>query len=538
MSSTTSKPAAALRSAEEHKANLDCLAGSGEACALARSVDWGRTSIGRVEGWSQALRSTAALVLHNHSAMLLWWGPEFVQIYNDVYRPVLGDKHPRAMGQRFRDCWSEVFHILGPMAERPFRGGPASTSDDIAVPIHRKVPREEAHFRLAYSPVPDESIGTGIGGVLATVAEITEQAYSDRQIHTLRDLGAHSAAPGATTEQACAVAAQTLKENAWDVPFALFYLLDERGGFARLVASAGFDGRPMEQAAPAEVDLSAAAESNPWPILRAARERRVEIVTSLSVPQAALPASPWADPPTSAIALPLAAPEQAHAYGVLICGVSPHRVLDEGYRTFFELAAGQIVTAIRNARALEEERKRAEALAEIDRTKTAFFSNISHEFRTPLTLLLGPVEDAAADPATPVRVRQQLELAHRNSLRLHKLVNSLLDFSRIEAGRVQTSFEPSDLAALTGDLASTFRSAIERAGLTFTVECAELGEPVHIDREMWEKIVLNLLSNAFKFTLHGSIAVRLRREEDGAVLEVCDTGSGIPPQELPRLFER
>src|SRR5215510_13231258 len=106
-------------------------AGGGEAGALARSTDWAQTPIGPVERWSQALRSTAALVLHNYSGMLLWWGPRFVQIYNDAYRPVLGDKHPRAMGQPVSECWSEVFHIVGPMAERPFRGGPASTSDDI-----------------------------------------------------------------------------------------------------------------------------------------------------------------------------------------------------------------------------------------------------------------------------------------------------------------------------------------------------------------------------------------------------------------------
>jgi PAS domain S-box-containing protein len=501
------------------------LASGGEAGELARSVDWGQTPIGAVSGWSQALRSAAALVLHNHSGMLLWWGAEFVQIYNDAYRPVLGDKHPRAMGQRFSECWAEVFHILGPMAERPFRGGPASTSDDIAVPINRKVFREESHFRLAYSPVPDDTVPvTGIGGVLATVTEITEQAYSDRQIRTLRELGVSSTADRQTVEQACMKAAQVLRENAWDVPFALFYLVDEYGGRARLVAHAGYEEPPDGP--------------NPWPLLRVIQGRQVEIITSLAESREALPLSPWSERPNSAIALPLAAPDQTHAYGVLICGISPHRVLDAGYRTFFDLAAAQVVAAIRNARALDEERKRAEALAEIDRAKTAFFSNVSHEFRTPLTLMLGPVEEVAANPATPAHARVQLELAHRNARRLLKLVNSLLDFSRIEAGRVDACYEPTDLAALTTDLASTFRSTIERAGLVFETACAQIGEPVYVDREMWEKIVLNLLSNAFKFTWQGSVSVRLRREASQAVLEVCDTGVGIPEHELGRLFER
>jgi PAS domain S-box-containing protein len=152
--------------------------------------------------------------------------------------------------------------------------------------------------------------------------------------------------------------------------------------------------------------------------------------------------------------------------------------------------------------------------------------------------MLGPVEEAIASARNPAKVRQQLALAHRNAMRLLKLVNSLLDFSRIEAGRVRAFYEPSDLAALTRDLASTFRSAIERAQLRFDVDCDELGEPVYVDREMWEKIVLNLLSNAFKFTLQGTIAVRLRRIGMHAALEIADTGAGIPAHEIPRLFER
>ncbi|MGH8169220.1 MAG: ATP-binding protein [Steroidobacteraceae bacterium] len=224
--------------------------------------------------------------------------------------------------------------------------------------------------------------------------------------------------------------------------------------------------------------------------------------------------------------------------GLLVAGVSSRLRLDEQYRSFYELAAGQIATTIANARAYEEERRRADALAEIDRAKTAFFSNISHEFRTPITLLLGPMEEAAANPITPAPIRSHLELAHRNALRLLKLVNSLLDFSRIEAGRVQASYEPTDLAALTSDLASTFRSAMERAGLRLDVQTSDLGEEVLVDREMWEKIVLNLLSNAFKFTLEGSVAVRLLRDGTDAVLEIADTGAGIPDTELPRIFER
>lgn len=189
------------------------------------------------------------------------------------------------------------------------------------------------------------------------------------------------------------------------------------------------------------------------------------------------------------------------------------------------------------AAANERLRHANERLSELDRAKTAFFDNISHEFRTPLTLILGPVEDSLADPAG-VLPRESLLAVHRSALRLLRLVNSLLDFSRIEAGRSRSSFEPTDLALLTAGLAGSFQSLLDSAGLQLHVDCAPLSEPVYVDRSHWEKIVLNLISNAFKFTLAGEIAVRLRQQDAAVVLSVTDSGTGIPAHELPRIFER
>ena len=175
---------------------------------------------------------------------------------------------------------------------------------------------------------------------------------------------------------------------------------------------------------------------------------------------------------------------------------------------FIDLLAGQISAALGNARAYEGERRRAEALAELDRAKTTFFSNVSHELRTPLTLMLSPVEELLSElSGKRPEERELLDLVHRNGLRLQKLVNSLLDFSRIEAGRIHADYEPTELDRYTEDLASTFRSAMERAGLTFRIECESLPEPVYVDRDMWEKVVLNLLSNALKFTFEGGVRV-------------------------------
>lgn len=523
----------------ERRAPRDCFAGGGEAGRLMRQIDWAKTALGPVEGWSQALRTTVGLLLHNHSPMLLWWGPRFVQIYNDAYRPVTGDKHPRSLGQTGPECWPDIWHILGPMAERPLRGGQASTADDLFLLLNRRGFVEETHFKIAYSPVPDESVEpTGIGGVLATVAETTEQVYGDRQLRTLRELGARGAA-AKTTEEACAVSGAIFAENDWDVPFALFYLLDDDGKRVRLASSVGFESIPSP-AAPFEIELSENAPASAWPMRQIIAEGKPLVLEGLSERLSPLPMGRWSLSPHTAMALPLGSPDEPHAYGVLICGVSPHRALTTGYRTFFELAAAQVVTAIRNVRAYQAERKRAEDLAELDRAKTNFFSNISHEFRTPLTLMLGPLEDhlQGARGAVSPPLRDELEVVYRNGVRLLKLVNTLLDFSRIEAGRIQAVYEPTDLAELTADLASVFRSALEKAGLRLQVDCPPLPQPIYVDQEMWEKIVLNLVSNAFKFTFEGEIDVSLRWAGDHVALEVGDTGTGIPSEELPHLFER
>jgi signal transduction histidine kinase len=299
-------------------------------------------------------------------------------------------------------------------------------------------------------------------------------------------------------------------------------------------------------ASPAAIDLVAdkAAELNGWPVARVAQSGQPELVEDVVARFGQLPGGVWPEAPWAALVLPVAPPGHDQPEGIMVAAISPRRALDEEYQTFLELVAGQVATAVANARAYEEERKRAEALAELDRAKTTFFNNVSHEFRTPLTLMLGPLQDLLhqQDIQVPQAAHEELKIVHRNGLRLLKLVNTLLDFSRIEAGRIQAIYEPTDLAGFTAELAGVFRSAIGRAGLRLAVDCPPLAlrEAVYVDRDLWEKIVLNLLSNAFKFTFDGEIAVALRPAADGTAVElvVRDTGIGVPPEELPHLFER
>jgi signal transduction histidine kinase len=511
----------------------EVLARGGDMGAFIASIDWTRTPLGAMDGWPSSLRTMLSVILRSRFPLVIYWTRALIFFYNDAYRPLLGDKHPRAMGQPAAAVWPESWDVLGPKAQRVLDGGLASWDEHLPLFMDRKGYVEESYWTFSYSPVPDDS--GEVGGILVAVQETTEQVQDERQLEMLRELGAH--APDArSAEAACRAAAAILAANDADVPFALFYLTAPGGTEARLVASAGMDGY-RGPGMPAAVSLSAGAPGSAWPLAAAGRGDGILVVEQLGERFGPMPGGRWRQPPSRAVVLALAVAGRSEPYGYLVCGVSPLRQLDKRYERLFELTADQVVTAIASAEAFDAQRRRADALTEIDRAKTIFFSDVSHEFRTPLTLILGPLEDALAS-SDPTLAGEPLRAAHRNTLRLLKLVNNLLDFARLEAGRIEASYEPVELAAFTADLASTFRSAMERAGLAYEVSCEPLPEAIHVDRDMWEKIVLNLLSNAFKFTFEGRVRVALRGIDGAAELTVSDTGSGIPANELPRMFQR
>jgi len=507
-------------------------AGDSEMARLMRSLDWSQTPLGAADNWSQSLITAVRIMLGSRYPMFVWWGQSLTKFYNDAYIPILGQRHPQALGQPASKVWSEIWDTLGPQTEMVLNQGQSTWNEQRLLVMERNGYTEETYFTFSYSPVASDD--GRVGGVFCACTEDTRQVLSDRRLRSLRELAA-ATADAKTVEEACEISARSLGQNLYDVPFALLYLLDNDGQHADLVGATGIS--VGTSASPMQIVLN---RSSNWSLQAVLTSGNPQLINSFPDEWSALSGGAWTEPTTTAIVLPLTVSGQAQLAGFLVVGISPRREFDDDYRGFFELVAGQVATAIANARSYEAERKRAEALAEIDRAKTTFFSNVSHEFRTPLTLMLSPLEELSSSLSDRLRAdeREQLQLLQRNGLRLQKLVNTLLDFSRIEAGRVQASYESINLATYTSELASTFRSLIERAGMILEIDCLPISKPVYVDRQMWEKIVFNLLSNAFKFTFTGSITVRLRSVGDTVELSVKDTGIGIPKAELPRLFER
>ncbi len=536
--------------------------------ALVRSMDWSRMPLGPIATWPASLRTTVNLALASNFPISIAWGPQRVQIYNDGYWPICGAKHPRSMGQDFKTCWLSAWPAIGDAFESASAGRTAFLENQRMF-LDRHGYLEETFFTFSFSPIRDEA--GQVAGLFHPVTEMTEQLLTQRRLGVLREI-ADEAADASTVVDAAQLVVRTLARHPLDVPCAALYLLDAEARNARLAGATRLE--PGSPAAPWVVSLTKDA-GNGWPLADVARSGAIVHLDRLEERFGSLGGDPYPESPREATVLPVLAAGVSRPLALLAVAASPRRPFDDAQRTFHVMLQDAATNALVGARAYEEERNRAEALAELDRAKTLFFTNVSHEFRTPLTLMLGPLEEllaarqgedgaerelpVVAERELPVVLpdvaerelpgiaerelpvvaeRELLDVAHRHGLRLLKLVNTLLDFSRIQAGRAEVAYEPTDLAALTEELASMFRAAIERAGMRLVVDCQPLAEDVYVDRDMWEKIVLNLLSNAFKFTFDGEIQVRLREEDGRAVLRVRDTGVGIPPADQRHVFER
>ncbi|MFF7565252.1 SpoIIE family protein phosphatase [Streptomyces pseudovenezuelae] len=497
---------------------------------LLSGIDWAATPLGPPVSWPGPLVDSLRLMLTSAHGMALYWGAEFATLYNSGSTPIVGAKHPWALGRPYKEVFPEVwahpvsshFHYVTDTRK------PLLVPDELLI-MERHGFLEQCYFDSAFQPVLLDD-GTA-GGVLQILTETTGRVLGERRLRLLSETGTRTAGLP-TPGEVARVVAEVAGSYPDEIPFLGLYLASEPG-MQRPAASTGL------HSAPETVSLNAADGPE-------AAARLAQVVADgapATIPAATFTGGGMAGqhaaaprlPVEQALALPLHCAGRVE--GVLVVGVNPCFPPAGAYHDFLEVLASAVAGALSAALAHEEQRRRAEALAELDRAKTTFFANVSHEFRTPLTLLLGPLQQALADEDRPER-REQLELAERGALRLLKQVNTLLDVARAEAGQTRPALEPVDLAGATAELAGVFRSAFEAAGLTLEVDCPPLPKPVPLDREMWEKIILNLLSNALKFTFTGGAQVQVAAAGDRARLTVTDTGTGIPANELPRLFER
>lgn len=496
------------------------------------AMDWCSTPVGAVAGWPPCIRTAVGICLASQFEIMVLLGPELVYIYNDACIPIFGDKHPAALGRRVADVWPEAWHTIGPVLESVLRTGVAVRQDDWMLVLNRSGFAEECYFTLSYSPIRPDA-GDPAGVFVATM-ETTRRVLNDRRQRTLSEL-ASQVARRRGDDQTLHLVRLALHANPHDIPLASLYLASADGdGYEQAFCTGLHDG------------CAGLARRVAWatgadhPLARLAQSIEPQLYDAAELLAEDDHCGAWPERPRQILALPFTTPGEATPHGFLLVALNPRAPLDDAYRHFIDTVAALVATAVASVAAIAAERRRAEAMAELDRSKSQFFANASHELRTPVTLILGPLAELLEAPGTALapEVRDYIELAHRNAGRLHKLVDAIMDFASIEAGRLPVLPEALDIGALTAEVASLFRSAIEAAGLTLSLECRLPAGLVLVDGDMWEKVVLNLLANAFKFTAHGHIALTLDGAAGTLRLTVRDTGVGIGADQLPHVFDR
>lgn len=512
------------------RASESVFGAGGEMGRRMSAVDWGTTALGPVDRWPAALRSTLGMALSNPVAMNLMWGPDLLQLYNDAYRDLIGDRHPAALGRSARETWADATDRFRLVLRQITESGKAMRYTDRPYVVNRAGHPEQVFATVAFSPVRD---GNRVAGVLATLMDTTDQVRGARRLATLHWIA--TTTPGdqipAADQAICQRLINILAMNPHDVPFALIYLLNSTATSAHLAAVTGLAG-----GSPAIDPLITQSRPGAWPLHAIMRDATARVIDDLPVRFPGLAAGPWPQPPGTALILPIRTSPTGAPTAILVAGVSSHAPLDADYRQFFELVAEQVGAALAAARAHRETQQRMAALTRLNHAKNEFIANVSHEFRTLLTTLLLPLEDELAGACT--ERRETSLVLYRGVLRMLRLADSLPAFSALEQGR-GTIEDVEDLAGLTTEIITTvFHPTIQRAGLDLVVDCPPLGRAVQLDPQMWEKVVLNLLSNALKHTFTGTITVRLRPWPDHAELTVADTGVGINPDEIPHLFTR
>ncbi|WP_148561713.1 ATP-binding protein [Pontibacter korlensis] len=500
--------------------------GSSNMAKVMREFDWNSPCLGPVEDWSASLKTSLSIILTAAYPMALLWGEEMITFYNDGYIPVLGAKHPKSLGKPAKVNWSDIWDVVGAPLENVIQKGETAFEEKNLLYMERKEFKEETYYTYSYSPV-FESNGT-VGGVLCVCFEETSQVLNERRLKTISKISS------IRTDTSISVARNevmgVLAENTNDLPFAILYDVDNGNptlyDYTKPAFTENLEDLP---------DLQSLTQL----LTKGDHASGIRTVTIPAALKNVLKAPCNGKLPDQAAIVPVKEISENITRGYLVMGISAVLSFDEAYSKFLNLLSSQINTLVTTVRSFEQERLLSEKLIELDKAKTNFFHNVSHEFRTPLTLILGPLELLLSkSESLSNEDRESLQLMQRNAMRLLKQVNNLLNFSYVESGRYNVSYVPADLSKLTRELGSTFNTLMEQVGISYTIKVDAVTKPVFVDTTMWEMIVLNLLSNAYKFTAAGTVELALKDKEKAIELHVKDTGIGIAQQEIPRIFEK
>ena len=505
-------------------------AGPGRVRELLRSRDWSATALGPVRSWSPVLRTMVHGCLSSAFPVAIHWGKQQIALYNDAFAAMLGGKHPAALGTPALQAWPEAHDRVQLRYDVVVGAGRTLSAEDEQRILHRHGYPEECYFTYSHSPVRD--LDGSIVGLFTIASETTAKVLYQRRMGVVQQLAAVSIAEAGSTAETCRAVLQVLASARQTMPFAIAYL-SQVGGPTRRVADYGLaPGEP----APPQLDVTVGSAVGR--VLSTGRWQEVSGLRA-AAPGVLLPGPLGPLTPDTAVVVALTVTGRPEPIGALVLGVNPYRPLNDIYRAFFTVVARQVRVALTDTVAYEVERVRVQVLADLDRVKMEFLQNVSHELRTPLTLLLAPLRDMLADAADrPEPEREDLGAAVRAAERLHTMVDALLDFAGAQVAAIQPNLQPTDIAGLTADVAAMFRSAADHAGLAFHVDVPAQPVTAGVDRAMWSTIVVNLLSNALKYTPHGSIHVHLAVRADTVELTVTDTGRGIEPAEQPHIFDR